>query len=64
VGEKLKGYFMVLLEIAACFALAMYLIRLAICYLSQIWWALLILAVLVLAGILGWRWWKDRHGGY
>ena len=64
MGEKIKGYFMLFLEIAAVFALAMYLIRLAMCYLSQIWWVLVILVVLAAAGWFGWWWWKDHHGGY
>ena len=64
MGEKIKGYFMLFLEIAAVFALATFLLKLGICYLSQIWWALILLAILVAAGWFGWRWWKDHHGGY
>ena len=64
MGEKIKGYFIVILEIAAVFALAMFLIRLGICYLSQIWWVLLILFVLLIAGLFGWHWWKEHHGGW
>jgi len=64
VGENIKKFFVTLLELAAIFALAMYLIRLAVCYLSQVWWVLLILAVLVAAGWFGWKLWKERHGGW
>jgi hypothetical protein len=64
LGENLKKAVMFVLEIAAILALAMYLFRLAVCYLSQIWWVLLLLAVLIAAGWFGWRWWKNRHGAY
>jgi len=64
LGEGIKKAVITVLEIAAIFALAMYLIRLAICYLSQVWWVLIILAALGAAGWFGWRWWKSRRGGY
>jgi len=60
--EKIKGAFVLVLEIALMFAAAMYLIKLGLCYLSQIWWVLLIIAALVIIGIFIWRWWKNRHG--
>jgi len=53
-----------LLEIAAIFLLAVYLLRLAICYLSQIWWILLIIAVVGIAAGVGWRIWKNKRDGY
>ena len=62
MGEGIKKAVMTVLEIAAIFALAMYLIRLAVCYLSQVWWVLLILGGLAAAGFFGWRWWKNRQG--
>ena len=52
------------LKYAAIFAAAVFLIQLAVCWLSQIWWILLIIAILVAAGWFGWRWWKNHHGGY
>ena len=55
---------MTVLEIAAIFLLAVYLLRLAICWLSQIWWILLIIAVLGIAVGVGWRIWKNKRGGY
>jgi len=60
--EKIKGLFMYLLTIAAIFALAVYLIRLAFCWLSQIWWIIMLIAALVIAGIFIWRWWKNKYG--
>jgi len=62
--KKTKGPLMTILEAAAIFALSMFLLRLGICYLSQIWWVLLILVVLTVVGIIGWRWWKNRHQDY
>jgi len=62
--EKVKGVFTYLLEIAAIFALAIFLLRLAVCWLSQIWWILLILVVLAVAGWFGWRWYKNRNGDW
>jgi hypothetical protein len=64
LGEGLKKAVMAVLEIAAILALAMYLFRLAVCYLSRIWWVLLILALVIAAGIFGWRWWKNHHDAY
>jgi hypothetical protein len=64
VSDKAKGPFITILEIAFILALAMFLLRLAICWLSQIWWVLLILAVLIAAGVIAYRWWKSRHGEY
>ena len=50
-----------LLEAAAVFALAMFLIRLGVCYLSQVWWILLILAGITIAVVIGWRFWKHQQ---
>jgi len=62
VEEKIKKTFWLVLEIALMFAAAMYLIKLGLCYLSQIWWGVLIIAALVIIGLFVWRWWKNRHG--
>jgi len=61
LGDKATGYLKRFLEAAAIFALAIFLIKLAICWLISIWWILLILAVLVIAGVIGWKLWKRRH---
>jgi predicted negative regulator of RcsB-dependent stress response len=50
------------LEIAAIFCLATFLLKLAICFLSQIWIALLVIVVLTAAGLFAWRWWKNHRG--
>ena len=52
-----------LLEAAAVFALAMFLIRLGVCYLSQVWWVLLILAGITIAVVVGWRLLKHQQNG-
>jgi len=58
----LKKAAVAVLEIAGIFALAMLLIRLAVCILSQVWWILAILAALGAAGYFGWRWLRNRRG--
>jgi len=62
MSEGIKKGVMTFLQIAAVFALAMYLIRLAVCYLSQVWWVLVILAALGIAVAVGWRVWKSKRG--
>jgi hypothetical protein len=52
------------LKYAAMFAFGMYLIRLAVCYLSQVWWVLVILAALIVAGFIGWKLWQKYRGDY
>ena len=52
------------LEVAAIFLLAMYLLRLAICYLSEMWWILLLIVVAGIAAGVGWRIWKNKRDGY
>jgi hypothetical protein len=64
LGENVKKAMLTVLQIAAILALAMWLFRLAVCYLSKIWWVLLILAVIIAAGVFGWRWWKAHRGEY
>jgi len=64
MGEKIQSFFTRLLAAAALFALAMWLLRLGVCYLSHIWWVLLILAVLIVAGIVIWKTWRKWHGGW
>ena len=50
-----------LLEAACIFALSAFLIKLGICYLHQVRWALIILAVLGIAGYIVFRILKNRH---
>jgi fatty acid desaturase len=61
--ERPKKFIVRLLESAAMFALAMFLIRLGICYLYEIWWVLVIIAVLTVGSIVGYRVWKRRADG-
>jgi len=49
-----------LLETAAMFALAMFLIRLGIGYLISVKWALIVLTVLTIGGVVGFRLWKQK----
>ena len=56
-----KRFIARIVEYAALFALSAFLLRLGICYLSEIRWVLLIATVLALAGVVGWRIWKHRH---
>ena len=55
---------MTVLECVAIFLLAIYLLQLAICWLSNIWWILVILVVLGIAGAVGWRIYKNKRDGY
>jgi hypothetical protein len=47
-------------EFAAMFALSVFLVRLAICWLAEIWWILTILCAIAIGGIIGWRVWKHK----
>ena len=49
-----------LLETAAMFALAMFLIKMGVCYLMSVKWALIVLAVLAAGGFVGFRLWKHK----
>lgn len=50
-----------LLEAAIIFALSAYLIKLAVCFLSQVWPALVVIATVVIAGVIAYRIWKRKH---
>lgn len=50
-----------ILEFAGLFALSAFLLRLGVCYLKEIWWALLIIAILVIGGSFLYRLWKRSH---
>jgi hypothetical protein len=60
VDEKPQKLIARLLEFAAMFALSMYLIKLGVCYLSEVWWILLILAALAVGGYAVYRLWRNR----
>jgi len=60
----LKKAALTVLEAAAIFLLAIYLLHLAICWLSKIWWILLIIVVVGIAAGVGWRVYKNKRDGY
>ena len=47
-------------EFAAVFALSAFLLRLGVCYLKDVRWALLIIAILTAAAVIGYRVWKKN----
>lgn len=49
-----------LLEWAAMFALAAFLLRLGVAYIKEIWWILLILAAVVSAVVIAYRLYKNK----
>jgi hypothetical protein len=51
-----------IVECAVLLALSVFLIKLAVCWLMEIWWVLLIIAAVVVAGIIGWQIWKNKRG--
>ena len=51
-----------ILEFAALFALAMFLLNLGAAYLQEVWWILLIVAAVVGAIVIGYRVWRGRSG--
>ena len=50
-----------LVEYAALFALSAFLIRLAVCYIMDVWWVLIILAAVSAAASIGYRIWKNKR---
>lgn len=46
------------MEFCALLALSAFLLRLAVAYLLEIWVYLLIIAIIAIAGIIGWRVYK------
>lgn len=47
-----------IVEFCALLALSAFLLRLAVAYLLEIWVHLLIIAIIVIAGVIGWRVYK------
>lgn len=56
-----KSWITKFLEIAIMFAIAAYLIRLGVCFLSQVWPAIVIIVTLILTGIIAYRLWKKKN---
>ena len=56
-----KSFLTKLLECAIILALSSYLIKLAVCYIVQIWPFLVIIAILVIAGFSAYNIWKHKH---
>ncbi|MBQ9016129.1 MAG: hypothetical protein IJ109_08415 [Firmicutes bacterium] len=50
-----------LLEAAIVLALSAYLIKLAVCFIMQVWPVLVIIATVVIAGVVAYRIWKRVH---
>ena len=49
-----------ILEFAGLFALSAFLLRLAVCYILEIWPVLLIIAIVIAGIVVGYRVWKNR----
>ncbi len=49
-----------ILEFAGLIALSAFLVRLAVCYILEVWPVLLILTVLVGGCVIGFRIWRNR----
>ena len=56
-----KGLLTRILEIAAIFALIAFLLNLGVCYLQEVWWVLLIIAVVIGVGVALYRIWKKKN---
>jgi hypothetical protein len=50
-----------LLAAAAMLALSMWLVKMAVCLLAEVWWVLAIAGVATTIGILAWRFWRSRR---
>ncbi len=50
-------------EAALIIAASGYLIRLGVQFFLEVWWVLLIIAAVIAGAAIGWRIWKNRHGG-
>lgn len=56
-----KSFLTLMLESAFLFFLSAFLIRMAVNILTEIWPALLTIAIVILAIVIGWRAWKHMH---
>ena len=59
--EPPKKFTTRMLELAGLFALSAFLIRLGVHYLLEVWPYLLIIAIIVLVSVIGWRVYKHRR---
>ncbi len=62
MDEKPKKLITRILEFAGLFALSAFLLKLAVCYILQIWPVLLIIAIIVAAAVVGWHIWQNKVG--
>jgi len=60
VENQPKKLIIRIIEFAALFALSAFLIRLGICYILEIWPALIVLAVVTAGIVIGYRIWKNK----
>lgn len=56
-----KNLLTLMLESAFLFFLSAFLIRMAVHILTEIWPALLVIAIVVLILLIGWRIWRHLH---
>ena len=59
-----KSFLTKLLECAIILVVSSYLIRLAVCYITQVWPALVIIATLVIGGVVVYRIWKKHDSNW
>lgn len=59
-----KSFLSKLLECAIILVVSSYLIRLAVCYITQVWPALVIIATLVIGGVVAYRIWKKHDSNW
>jgi uncharacterized membrane protein YqgA involved in biofilm formation len=62
VENEPKRFIVRIVECAVLLTLSVFLIKLAVCWLMEIWWVLLIIAALAIGGVIGWRIWKNKRG--
>lgn len=55
-----KGFIARVFEFAVLFALTMFLFRLGVYFVIKVWPALLILAVVIIIAVIGYRIWKNK----
>ena len=61
MGNQPKHWLERILEAAIIIAVSAYLIKLAACYVVQVWPVLVILATVVIGGVIAYRIWKRKH---
>jgi len=62
VEHKPKRGAIRILEIAGIFALSALLLRLGAVLIAEVWWILLIIAIVAAGAVIGCRIWKNRSG--